>query len=330
MKESELNNEMIYSLIIDDLEDTITYENKLLLTRWRNEDEENERIFQEYLKVQISLDKINDRHQYAVESSWEALNEKLEMQSADNPVAVKTDNNFYWYKIAAVVLMFLFVGLYFYNNSRYMVVNTENNPMTAITLPDGTEVSLKAATTIRYKKDGFIANRKLELLKGEVFIHVIKHYASQFVVEMGKVDAKDIGTSFNVARNTNHISIVVENGSVALRHVQSNKQVILKKGQMGLYDLKSEELKSINNNNLNYKAWVDKEFLFNEVPFKDVAVQLEDVYQRTITINGDALKNRKLTAKLHYHDLDSVMSVISASLQCNVTRVNGSYILSDR
>ena len=330
MKESELNNEMIYSLIIDDLEDTITPENKLLLTSWRNEDEENERIFQEYLKVQISLDKINDRHQYAVESSWEALNEKLDMQPADNSVVAKTNNNFYWYKIAAVVLMFLSVGLYFYNNSRYMVVNTENNPITAITLPDGTEVSMKAATTIRYKKDGFIANRKLELLKGEAFIHVIRHYSSQFVVEMGEVDAKDIGTSFNVARNTNHVSIVVENGSVALRHVQSNKQVILKKGQMGLYDLKSEELKSVNNNNLNYKAWVDREFLFNEVPFKDVAVQLEDVYQRTITINGEALKNRKLTAKLHYHDLDSVMSVISASLQCNVTRVNGSYILSDR
>lgn len=330
MKESELNNEMIYSLIIDDLEDTITPEDKLLLTDWRNEDERHERIFQEYLQVQVSLDKINDRQLYAVESSWEALDKKLDMQPVRNADTQETNSAFYWYKIAAAVLVLLSVGFYFYNSSKYVVVNTENSPLTAIVLPDGTELSLNAATTIRYRKDDFVANRKLELLKGEVFIHVIKHYASQFVVEMGKVDARDIGTSFNVSRNNDKVSIVVENGSVALRHVESNRQVILKKGQMGLYDMNSESLNALNNSNVNYKAWVDKRFIFNEVPFKDVAVQLEDVYQRTITINGEELKNRKFTAKLHYHDLDSVMSVISASLQCKVTRVNGSYILSDR
>ncbi|WP_432712817.1 FecR family protein [Pedobacter sp.] len=321
MKESELNDGLICSLIIESIDQTITPENKILLDSWRNADKANERVFQDYVNVQVNLDKINSKYRYDTQSSWESLDKKLH---------IRQKTVFPWYKLAAAVLIILSVGYYFLDsNSKYVVINTKDNSLTALTLPDGTQVNMNKATTIRYNKKNFTTDRRLELLKGEVFIHVINHHAPQFVVDMGNVDAKDIGTSFNVLRNDKEVSIIVADGSVALRHLESKQQVLLKKGQVGLYSVHTEKLRSANNSNVNYKAWVDKKFIFNEVPFEEVAVQLEKVYQTTISINGNKLKNRKLTAKLHYQNIDSAMAVISASLQCKVTKDKDTYVLSD-
>lgn len=323
MKKLELNDELVCSLIIENLDKTITPENKVLLDEWRKEDEENEKVYRDYFNVQVNLDKINNRYRFDTQSSWESLDKKLE---------VKHRNVFHWYKFAAAatILVVLSVGYYFiFNRNNYVVINTENNVKTGVTLPDGTLVNMNAATTIRYHKNNFTVDRKLELLKGEIFIHITKHGAPQFIVDMGKVDAKDIGTSFNVLRNDEKVEIIIADGSVALRHLNSNQQVLLKKGQLGFYNVKTEQLKSANNTNINYKAWIDKKFIFNEMPFEEVTGELEKVYQTTITINGDKLKHRKLTARLHYQSLDSAMAVISASMQCKVTKDKNTYVLSD-
>jgi transmembrane sensor len=319
MKEPELNDEMICSLIIDSIDQTITPENKILLDCWRKADLAHERIFQDYLDVQVNLDKINDRSSYNTQSSWESLDKKLHF---------KNKTIFHWYNLAAAVLIILSVGYYFINDN-YVVIETKNNKLTSITLPDGTLVNMNKATTIRYNKNYFEKDRRLELLRGEIFIHVVKHHAPQFILDMGKVDARDIGTSFNVLRNDKQVSITVADGSVALRNIKSNQQVLLKAGEVGYYTTDTEELKSANNNNLNYKAWLDRKFTFNGVPTEEVVAQLEKAYQTSISINGNKLKNRRLTAQLHYQNIDSAMAVISASLQCKVTKFKDTYVLSD-
>ena len=323
MKKIELNDELVFSLIIEDLDHTITPENKVLLDEWRKVNAENEKVYQDYLHVQVNLDKINDRCRIDTQSSWESLEKKLE---------VKPRNVFHWYKLAAAatVLVILSVSLFFvFNRNSYIVIHTEDSVKTGITLPDGTLVNMNAATTIRYHKNNFTVDRKLELLKGEIFVHVTKHDAPQFIVDMGKVTAKDIGTSFNVFRNDDKVEVIIADGLVALRHLASKKEVLLKKGQLGFYNVKTEQLKAAHNTDINYKSWIDKKFIFNEVPFEEVTGQLEKAYHTTILINGEELKHRKLTARLHYQNIDSAMAVISASMQCKVTKDKDTYVLSD-
>ncbi len=323
MKKIELNDELVCSLIIENLDETITPENKALLDEWRKDKEEHEKLYQEYLNVQLNLNKINNKYRFDTQSSWESLDKKLK---------VKPRNVFHWYKFAAAatVLVVLSLGLYFIvNRNNYVVISTESSGKTGITLPDGTLLNMNAGTTVRYHKDKFTADRKLELLKGEIFVHITKHGAPQFIVDMGEADARDIGTSFNVLRNDQKVEVIIADGLVALRHLASNKEVLLKEGQLGFYNVKTEELKAAHNTNKNYKAWIDKKFIFNEVPFEEVTAQLEKVYQTTITIDGDELKHRKLTAQLHYQSLDSAMAVISASMQCKVTKEKNTYVVSD-
>lgn len=331
MKPFETQEELIYALIIDDLEGSISPENKQLLEKWRAEGPDREKTYQDFLSVQVNMDKLYRKNGYDIQTSWESLNRKITAQDDEPGTIVKPlRNTSLWYKIAAAVLLTCALGYYFIEQSRYVLISTADNAaITRMVLPDGTEVNLNAATKIKYRKDNFEENRKLELLSGEVFIHVIKHTSSQFRVELGDVEAEDIGTSFNVTRNDEKITVVVEEGKVALKHLDLNQEILLTAGKLGVYDTKRKHLLAADNLDVNYKAWLDKDFVFQEIPVVQVAEQLQKVYQVPIDIRGARLKDRKLTARLHYQTLDSVLAVVSASLQCKVTKEKDTYVLSD-
>lgn len=329
MKNFETNEEFIYTLIIDDLDQTITPENKQLLEEWRNNDQANENTYQEFLNVQQGMDKLYARDTSDVQLSWEALDHKLNDQTGSSHSGRHIINIGLWYKIAAAVLIVLSVGSYFVLESRYMVINTEDKLAGKhITLPDGTGVDLNTATVIKYHKD-FKNNRTLELVKGEIFIDVVKHEGQQFVLNLGEIEARDIGTRFNVIRNAKKINVVVEDGKVALKHTSLNMEVLLTRGKSGNYNFDTGKLVAEENLDQNFKSWIDKKFIFEDMPIARVADELGKVYQTPVLIAGTSLKNRKLTARLHYQTLDSALKVISASLQCKVTREKDTYVLSD-
>ncbi len=330
MEQFETNEEFIYSLIIEDLDGSISQSDKALLEDWRGVDLENEKLYQDFLNIQLGLDILYAKPLSDTTSSWEALDRKITVN--DEMPASKVRPMRLWYQVAAAVLVLLSIGYYFIPGDKYVVVNTEDNAaITHLVLPDGTDLNLNASTSIKYLKEGFNEDRKLELLKGEVFIKVTNHdNPARFRVSIGDVEAQDIGTSFNVAKSKTEVSVVVEEGKVALKHAASGNEVMLTPGKLGVYDLNNGQLIAKNNSDLNYKAWIDRKFNFREVPLQQVVHQLEKVYFSSVRIEGEGLKDRKLTAGLHYQTLDSVLAVISASLQCKITREKDAYVLSDK
>jgi transmembrane sensor len=332
MKNFETNEALIFGLIIDDLDKTITPANKELLKQWRVADPANEKTYQEFLNVQVNLDKLVERLDIDAQRSWESLDKKIENSPVPEefPLFKGDKQSSYWLKIAASLLILCSIGYYFIQKNQDVVISTDQQTrVTNIVLPDGTAVKLNAATTISYNKRSFKSDRKLELLKGEAFVQVAEDKSVQFRVDLGELEAKDIGTRFNISKSEHKIAVIVEEGKVALRHHSSSKEVLLTPGKMGLYNLATKELIATDNPDRNYKAWIDKNFVFTAVPISEVASQLEKAYSSRIDIKGDLLKKRKLTASLKYQTLDSALAVISASLQCKVTKSKNTYTLYD-
>lgn len=327
MNNSETNESFIFSLIIEDLEETISAENKILLQRWREDDPSNEHTYQEFLNVQINLGKLVDKLDIDEHRSWSALDQKLE----DKPEITSSQkgHQFFWMKIAATLLVLssLAYGYFFWKN-RDVVINTGTAIMTNVILPDGTDLKLNSGTQVRYNKKTFLEDRKLVLLKGEAFIVVATNHRSRFRIELGDLEARDIGTRFNINKKEDQSVVIVEEGEVELREKDTDNKVNLKAGKLGLYDVKSKTLTAVDNSDPNYKAWVDKNFVFNEVALEDVIQKLEEVYQIKIEIKGAGMKERKLTAKLKYPDLKTALHVIAASLDCELLRTDSSFVLS--
>jgi transmembrane sensor len=328
MKQFKSNEELLYTLIIEDLDNTISPEQKIILDSWRNMTADNERMYQGYKEIQLNLERLYTLRGPDAQRSWEALDKKIDAQDVKSPVAIKSKlYTRVWFQIAAAVLVILCLLPLVYYNRLDTVENGNNAGIKRIVLPDGTEVSLNASTRIKYRHN-FMSNRELKLLEGEVFIHVKSNAGRQFKVKIDDVEALDIGTSFNVSKTENNIAVIVEEGQVALKHRSSDMEVLLSPGKMGIYDVNTKQLSTGNNQDINYKSWIDKKFVFNAVPVAQVADQLEKAYKVPVVIEGMALRDRKLTARLHYQTLDSALAVISASLECKVTKGKDAYVLS--
>ncbi|MEJ7557305.1 MAG: FecR domain-containing protein [Pedobacter sp.] len=331
MAEYQNSEELIYELIIEDLDETISMTDKLILQQWRAADVANEQTYLEFLNVQKGIDKLYGVHGNA-DASWESLEKKLSVADNDTYEPKVTRGNFGFYlRIAAVLLLISSLGYYFVSQGKYAVVSTsESAGVTRIVLPDETVLNLNAGTKIRYDKENFLLNRNLEVLDGEVFIQVVKHEGAQFRVVAGDLEAEDIGTSFNVENRKDNVSVTVEEGKVALRHKDTKQELILIAGTVGTFNANSKRLAMNNNADPNYKSWLDKRFTFNGMALSKVALQLEEVYQVPVLVKGNVLNNRKFTvANLHYQTIDSALAVISASLRCKITSENGTYVLSD-
>lgn len=329
MKNFETNESFIFSLIIEDLEETISAEHKIILDQWRRDGDENEKVYQEFQQVQHNLDLLMEGHEIDAQQSWNVLDQKLSQD--DQPLKLMKNKvmPYFWMKIAAMFLVLSTLGYgYFFWKNKDTEINTGTVALSNVVLPDGTALKLNAGTTIRYNRNNFLADRKLVLVKGEAFVQVAANPSSQFSVQMGVMEAKDIGTRFNIRKDDTQSTVIVEEGEVEFRESGTARKVNLTAGKLGVYDETNKTLIALDNPDVNYKAWLDKNFVFTEVPLQEVAQQLEKVYQKKVEIEGAQLKDRKLTAKLHYQNLDSALAVVSASLDCKLSESNGKFVLS--
>ncbi|WP_276089490.1 FecR domain-containing protein [Pedobacter sp. JY14-1] len=321
--------ELAHELIIDALEGTISPEDEEILEAWKMAAPENEQLFRDFASIQLNMEKLGDRCDPSAEQSWKVLDSKLSgtphtvLQRELVPVRRV---RFASISVAAAVLLISGIAFFLFQGKQEVLSNTMTSGAMKITLPDQTELTLNAGTTVRYNKHNFSRDRRLILDQGEVFIHVTRHDGNQFRLHIGDIKVEDIGTSFNVSRTETHTSVVVEEGKVAMKH-GNDSEVMLTQGMRGVFYSGNGTLDAAVNTDINYKAWADKRLTFNATPAEEVVSQLQKVYKSPLILRGDALRLKKLTANLHYQTLDSALEVISASLQCKVTKEQNNYVL---
>lgn len=236
MKAFETNEQFIYSLIIDDLDDTISPSHKILLENWRAASEQNEKTYQEFVQVEQNISQLYNDQPYTIQSSWDTLDQKIDQ--IENKWLLKEKNNRIkiWYSVAASVLLVVSLGYYFINKTAYTIVSSEPNAaIKNITLPDGTIVQLNGGTAIKYAAGNFATNRKIQLLNGEIFVKVVHQEKHPFLVDLGDVRALDVGTSFNIIKRNRDITLTVAEGEVALQQHLASRSVRLTAGTTGRY-----------------------------------------------------------------------------------------------
>lgn len=331
MKAFESNEQFIYSLILDDLEETISPAHKILLENWRAASDQNEKTYQGFVQVEQNINQLYNTESYTIESSWKNPDHKIDNLEYEWKQKERNAPAKIWYGIAASVLLVLSLGYYFKNKNAYTVVSNEQSTSAKlIMLPDGTSVQLGSGATIKYAIGSFKTNRRVQLLNGEIFVKVIHQTKYPFLIDLGDVHALDLGTSFNISKRNRDIVLTVEEGQVALQQPLASKSILLTVGTTGRYSSATGKLTAERNTDINYKSWLNKEFIFTETPMGEVVKQLSRVYKNSITIDGDNLENRKLTAHLHYQTPDSTLKVIAATLECQVINEEGSYILAEK
>ncbi|UPT67138.1 MAG: FecR domain-containing protein [Sphingobacteriales bacterium JAD_PAG50586_3] len=269
-------------------------------------------------------------------AAWAKLKQRMdegeEAQVVPMMTPVKNKNRLLFASAAAAsvaILIGLFVFFKYYTGTNMPVnefaVATQNTTATD-TLPDGSVILLNKKSDLKYAENS--KGERTVKLKGEAFFEVKHDEKKPFVVQVSNAFVKDIGTGFNVKEDiaTNTVTVVVETGVVDF-YTADNKGITLKAGETGIYNGNTKAFaKQENESNPNALSYKTKLFNFNRTTLGVAIAQLNNVYGSNIVLDNENLKNCLITVDFNNENLDTIIDVITATLNIN-SRKEGEKII---
>ncbi len=171
----------------------------------------------------------------------------------------------------------------------YNTLSTPRGGHYQLTLPDGSQVWLNAASSITYPVAFTGAQRKVTIT-GEAYFEVKKDPAHPFVVGKGETEIAVLGTHFNVDAydDESAIRITLLEGSVKVSLLRSQSaarsSLILKPGQQAV--VTTTVTLNDHPNTESVMAWKNGTFNFNDKPVQASLRQLSRWYDIDIVYQG--------------------------------------------
>lgn len=173
-------------------------------------------------------------------------------------------------------------------DAEYNTISTPKGGQYQIILPDGSQVWLNAASSIKFPT-AFTGNARNVKMMGEAYMEIARNPKQPFTVVANGVEVQVIGTSFNVNayQDEANVRTTLVNGSV--RVLDNRVQpVILKPGQQAIVS-SGAQIKIVDNADIEQTlAWKNGAFQFNRTNLADAMRQLarwydiEVVYEKGI------------------------------------------------
>ncbi|WP_167459410.1 FecR family protein [Pedobacter jejuensis] len=191
--------------------------------------------------------------------------------------------------------------------------NTINTLTTAkgetyqVRLPDGTDVWLNAASSLKYPASFASVAQRRVTLTGEAYFQVAKDKQHPFIVKTDKQEVKVLGTHFNVNSYADEpaTKTTLLEGSVQVTGLH-NERKVLKPGDQSLLTTNSIEIYDADTEEA--VAWKNNEFMFGNDDFRTTMrkvarwYNIEVVYEASAPINlqlgGFSSRSRNISTVL--------------------------------
>lgn len=196
----------------------------------------------------------------------------------------------------------------------YNTLTTPKGGQYQVVLPDGTQVWLNSASSLKFPT-AFVGNERRVALKGEGYFEVVHNPAKPFVVTAETVNVKVLGTGFNIMAYSDekaikttliHGSVEVSSG-ITRQHIVPGEQASISKGE--------EEFDILHPNIQEIIAWKNGEFWFNKTSIQSIMRQIARWYNVDIAYKGD-LSGIKLSGVLSKkQNMEALFNILEATKQ---------------
>lgn len=166
---------------------------------------------------------------------------------------------------------------------NYNTLTTAKGSQYHLTLPDGSNVWMNVASSLRFPVS-FSGNSRSVELTGEAYFEVAKDIEKPFIVHVGNSYAKVMGTHFNIRSYRDELTLktTLFEGSVLFSNGKDS--ALIKPGQQAQVT-NSGRLEIDNANLQQVSAWRNKLFWFQNTPFEQIMRELSRSYD--IEVNND-------------------------------------------
>ena len=202
-------------------------------------------------------------------------------------------------KYAAIVVFALFAGFYLNSQlntpSEIKKIHSEKGSISSIYLADGSKIMLNANTTIQISEGNKQTNVKLE---GEAYFEVNHNPKHEFIVDLGNLKVRDIGTKFNISaypKDSIFRTTLIE-GSVDLLDANNKKIQALAENETLRYNKTNANYDIEKIDPLLVTGWTDNKFVFINQPLSEIFKTFEQWYAVQIIVNDPELANETYTS----------------------------------
>lgn len=219
-------------------------------------------------------------------------------------------------KWAAVICIpvLLAVSLYFVaftsgDELSSLIVTAERGERSSVVLPDGTCVKLNSASKLIYP--GNFGRERRVKLSGEACFNVAHDKGHPFIVELGNMDVKVLGTFFNISsyQDQEEITIVLLQGNVEV--VSGAKRYVMHPNDKIVYNKSTSTFHSSKVYSSDYIEWTKGSLYFENESLDVIVKVLSRTYNIDIQLASDVLKNERFTGTIGNGGIQNALERLS-------------------
>ncbi len=189
-----------------------------------------------------------------------------------------------------------------------------------VTLADGSNIDLNTGSVVDVAFRG--TERRVTLGRGEAAFRVAKDPSRPFLVAVGDVDVRDIGTVFNILHEAGRTVVTVAEGRVAVSRRNENAQngpVQLTAGdQLVMQDAAPDTVRRADP--AMAMAWREGYLTYKDAPLTTVVSDLNRYFQNRIVLKDKDTGLRRFSGALKVDNEDAVVSRLAALLPLIIDR----------
>lgn len=263
---------------------------------------------------------------------------------ASSPEKSVPSHRYRWLAVACVALLailtFQFVSGPDLKQEAPISYRTATKEIETYDLQDGSVVTMNASSAMSVSLGDQL--RKIELYEGEAVFAVAHDPERPFVVDVGGVLVRAVGTKFNIERVSDEVIVTVLEGIVEVTKVRDKvatdgtvvaKQDIkrLVHGQRLEISRVDPVLGDITAANLEVEmAWQEGNLIFENEPFSRVVEQVSRYIDERIIINDNQLSELRLSGVYRIEEADTILPILTTILPIQINQIDEHLIVVER
>ncbi|SKA43959.1 ferric-dicitrate binding protein FerR, regulates iron transport through sigma-19 [Chitinophaga eiseniae] len=221
-------------------------------------------------------------------------------------------------------------AFYIWRQQTTLKVSTAFGEIRQVVLPDSSLVTLRANSTLQYRRS--LNGQLRELwLHGEAWFRVNPDKkAAGFVVHTADADVTVLGTTFDLKQRKHHTAIFLQSGKVRVDfHDPQRTSRVLSPGDLVEYDAQARQV-AASKADSSYTSWTQGKLTLTDAPLSDIIDILENNYGEKIVVNDEKIKERKIEGIIYLENKADILFIISNVLDIQISRKNDTMYFSNR
>lgn len=300
----------------------LSEENRAIIERWRQELPDNEKEFTGFRKAWEAYPLLHEMEQYNALKALEKVHHRIDRKEHKKWITGLQ-------RIAAILALPLLIysGYLTFKKTTpsgvlsqepvWQTISTPPGVKTTFFLPDSTRIWLNSSSSITFPGI-FSENTRQVSVTGEAFMDVQTNEDQPFIVDLGKIHVKVLGTRFDVIHyeKEKQSEIILETGKITLCQGSSvNEQELtpLNPGELAVFDKASNRIGISRVQTQKYTSWINGKLIFRDDRMDEVVRKLNRWFNVEITIADPEIESYVYTATFQDESIDQILELLTLS-----------------